>query len=342
MKMVLLEPAPVLRGFGVLTAAGQGTAPLLGAAPLPPGAASGGSTVRRGSAVNADLAASCGALATALRRADRYGALGFTAACLAIRDAGVDPPPATDPSWGVTVGSALGCWGSNARHHRSLRGGAGLDPSPAGFVRTVSNSVNGDISIAWRLGGPSATFVSGWTAGAEALIAAGAAVAGGRARRMLACGVEAPEGPFTTLYAQERRRPEGAWLPEVLAEGAAAIVMDAGGAPDAARLAGFARGGDRPGTWSLAALCRDGRLPPIGRLVIANMLPPATRAAIEADAGDLEVIDLPARAGEIGAAGAVAAVAVAAASGAAARHAPGTLVLARGAAGGLAILVISG
>jgi beta-ketoacyl synthase-like protein len=340
--MVLLDPAPALCGFGVLTAAGTGAGALL------PGAGSGGPAVASGSEVTADLRAACGEFAAALRRADRYGALGFTAACLAIRDAGVDPPQATDPSWGVTVGSALGCWGSNARHHRWQRGDAGLDPSPAGFVRTVSNAVNGDISIAWRLGGPSATFVSGWTAGAEALIEAGAAVAFGRARRMLACGVEAPEGPFRALYAEERRRPEGAWLPEALAEGAAAILVDADGAPDAPRLAGFARGGDRPGSWSLAALRREGPLPPIGRLVIANTLPPRTRAAIETDAAGLEVIDLPARAGEIGAAGAVTAVAVAAAARgandghAAARRPAGALVLARDAQGGLAILAISG
>src|SRR5262245_63835422 len=111
MKVVLLDPAPSLRGFGLLTAAGAGVGSLLtGAGPPLQGAGRSGPTAPRGSEVTADPAASCGELAAALRRADRYGALGFAAACLAIRDAGVDAPPATDPSWGVTVGSALGCW----------------------------------------------------------------------------------------------------------------------------------------------------------------------------------------------------------------------------------------
>jgi hypothetical protein len=349
MRIVCLDPAPSLLGCGVLTPAGPGVGPI-----LTRGGARDTSSLP-GPGVPTDLTAACGEWAAALRRADRYGALGFTAARLSLMDAGVEPPSATEPSWGVATGSALGCWGSNTRHHRALRGTADLEPGPALFVRTVANSVNGDISIAWRLGGPSATFVSGWTAGAEALIAAGAALADGRARRMIAVGIESPEGPFRTMHAAARARPDGAWLPEVLAEGAAAILMDAGGRPDTPRLVAFARGRDRPGSWSLAELRRAGGMPAIGRLVVANTVPPATRDRIESEAEDLEVIDLPARTGEMGAAGAVAAVAIAVAGsgGAPAVDAPrpggtaragrpaGTLVLARGAEGGLVVLAVS-
>jgi hypothetical protein len=317
MKLVRLDPAPALLGIGVLAPA----APAL--------------------EVTASLPAACGEWAGALRRADRYGALGFAAARLALLDAGLGPPPAVDPEWGVMIGSALGCWGSNARHHGAMRGAPGLDPSPAVFVRTVSNAVNGDISIAWRLGGPAATFVSGWTAGAEALIAAGAAISGGRARRMLAGGVEAPEGPFRTMHAAARLRRGGEWLPATLAEGAAIALLGDDGAPGALRLRAFARGTDPSGRWSLAGLLGELDPLPIRCVAIANLLPPPMRARIQDEAGDRQFIDLPGRTGEIGAAGAVAAIAMAEAA-RVDRSPGGIVVLARGAEGGVAVLALAG
>jgi len=338
MKVVHLDPAPVLRGFGVVTPPGVGAGPLVRSPDI---FASGPSLD-----VTTNLAATCGEWAAALRRTDRYGALGFTAARLALLDAGLEPPPTVDAEWGVMIGSTLGCWGSNARHHGALRGEPGPDPSPALFVRTTSGAVNGDISIAWRLGGPSATFVSGWTAGAEALISAGAAISGGRARRMLAGGIEAPEGPFRAMNAAARLRSGGEWLPAALAEGASVALLDAEGAPGALRLRAFARESDRSGSWSLSGLLRELDPLRIRCFVIANTLPGPMRTRLEEEAGDLQVIDLPKHTGEIGAAGVVAAIAAAATTPAANtvtqdRLPGGVVVLVRGVEGGVVVLALA-
>jgi hypothetical protein len=290
--------------------------------------------------VGVDLAAACGEWSAALRRADRYGALGFTAARLALVDAGLEPPPGNDSGWGVMIGSSLGCWGSNAEHLRALRAPSGADLSPARFVRTVSSAVNGDISIAWHLGGPSATFVSGWTAGAEALIGAAVAIAGGRAHRMLAAGIESPEGPFLRMPAMAA--PGGEQLNgTVLAEGAAVALLAAQGPPGALRLRACARGTGASPVGSIAGLRRVLEPLRVRALVLANTLPPSMRARIDAESGpdDLRVIDLPARSGEIGAAGAVAAAALAPTFLPAASR-DVVVVISRGFEGGVVVLVL--
>ena len=51
---------------------------------------------------------------------DRYSALGCAAAALALEHApGVRPQP-DDASWGVIVGSSLGCWASNGEYLDAL------------------------------------------------------------------------------------------------------------------------------------------------------------------------------------------------------------------------------
>src|SRR5262249_37176144 len=114
-----------------------------------------------------DIAELCGESPLRLRRMDRYGALGFAAARLALRDSGLERALRGDASWGIVVGTSLGSWSSNAEYFRRLESGSFSDVGPALFARTVSNSVNGEVSIAEQLGGESETVVSGWAAGVE-------------------------------------------------------------------------------------------------------------------------------------------------------------------------------
>ena len=253
------------------------------------------------------------------RRVDRYGHLAFDAASAAIRDAGIGPAPGIDPRWGICIGSSLGSWEANARYFLEQQGGPEPVPHPALFVRTVSNAANGDLAIHLGLGGPSETFVSGWTAGAEAIASAGVLLEEGRADFVLAGGVEAP-GEFRVV-------PN---------EAGAMALMSAGPAPGRVRLAGYFRAHDPQSRWSLGAALDALAALRIGTIVVANTVPPALLSRWAGEAGDRSVINLPVKQGESGAAGTVAAIALAAS----ASDASGTLVIARGPEGGLSALAL--
>jgi hypothetical protein len=327
-----------LAGFGVLTPAGAGTAPLLDHR--------AGAASRR--TVPVDPAGLCGDAPDQLRRADRYGALGYAAAALALRDAAVapsEPAVAIDPGFGVMIGSSVACWSANRRFHEERRDQPAASLSPALFVRTVANAVNGDISIARRLAGPCDTFVSGFTAGAEALIAAAAAIDAGRAHTVLAGGVEAPEGFL---------EPPPDWFP-VEAAGFALVRRGHGdGATtpddDAPRLVAWHRSHDPAGAFRLAAALDALHPTPIDMILIANRIPGEILGRWRADAGDRPLFALADRAGETGAAGAPIAAALARAAGGAgpAGRAPSPprasarLILGRDPEGDLAALVVQG
>ncbi len=327
-----------LAGFGVLTPAGAGAAPLLD---LRAGAPS-----RR--MLSVDVAGLCGDAPDQLRRADRYGALGYAAASLAIRDAAVatpEAPAAIDPGFGVMIGSSVACWSANRRFHEERRDQPAASLSPALFVRTVANAVNGDITIARRLAGPCETFVSGFTAGAEALIAAAAAIDAGRARAILAGGVEAPEGFLETP-------PEGFPV-----EAAGFALLRRGHTPgakprddDALRLVAWHRSHDPAGAFRLAAALDALHPTPIDMVLIANRVPGEMLARWRADTGERPLFVLSDRAGETGAAGAPIAAALARAAGGAGpagrrvspARASARLVLSRDPEGDLAALVVQG
>jgi 3-oxoacyl-[acyl-carrier-protein] synthase II len=330
------------------------------------------------SEVPVDLPALCGEPPLRFRRMDRYGALGYVAAHRALAaaaergavrcpaaSAGAAPAGAAptgaaigvatgtgaaaegavaDPRWGVMIGSSLACAGSIARHDRDLRDRPLPALSAAVFVRTVANAVNGDISIGWRLGGPSETFVSGRTAGAEALAAAGAALVEGRAEWILAGAVEAPD----PLLAQA----------PPLSEGAAITVMGMGAGMgararerEALCLRAWMRGHDPAEGFSVAAALDALGPVPIGMVIVANTIPAALVRRIEDEADGRRVVHLPRVTGELGAAGAAVAVALAdelmrEKAGSAARrdHAaapPGVLVIARDPRGPTAALALS-
>ena len=312
MRLTVLDPAPGFLGSGVLTPRGAGTDCLLDDAaertPVP-------------DAPCLDLSPLCGLPPAQFRRLDQYGAIGVAAARQALRGAGLARAEASEPGWAVMVGSSLACAVSNARHHRGLHDRAGAEPSASDFVRTVANAVNGDISIALRCTGAAQTFVSGWTAGAEAIIAAGAELAGGRTRCVLAGGVEAPEADW----------PQGP------AAGGAMLLMGLdppATAPGAVRLAGFWRGNDPAGRWSLAGAIDMMHRWRFARIVIANTIPADRLALWGAEAGGIPMLHLPRRTGELGAAGSAVAVAMAV------RLDGSSLVIARDVAGGIAALAL--
>lgn len=339
MKIVRFDPAPVFAGFGVLTPAGVGAGRLLarrGGTGPGPGRSDPGRPA--GIEVAVDLPALCGETPLRFRRMDRFGMLGHAAAHLALcgiaassRPArrAVDPAPSAaeaDPSWGVMIGSSLACGGSIARHARGLLDRPLTDLSPSVFVRTVANAVNGDLSIGWGLGGPSETFVTGWTAGAEALLAAATALQEGRAEWILAGAVEAPDpwsGPA---------RPDS-----IPVEGAAIAVLRRGSDSPAAgtlRLRACLRRHDPHERFSLRAVLDATGPIPFGTVIVANTLRADLLRRVEEEGGGRPVLHLPQLAGELGAAGAAVAAALAD------EMPEGVLVIARDPAGGTAALAL--
>jgi 3-oxoacyl-(acyl-carrier-protein) synthase len=338
-RVVTLDPAPVLVASGVLTPLGPGVEMM-----------ARGTGAMRGGTVPGDLAALCGEPPLKLRRMDRYGALGFAAAHLAMRGAPRRPVEKGDPDWGVLVGSSQACWCSTAAHFRDLCGRAPIDLRPAVFARSVSNTVNGEVSIAHRIGGISETFISGWESGAEAIAAACAALAEGRARWILAGGVEAPEPVLTTLHDECAREAGMARLPATLSEGAGFCLLTSEAAaadPSSPVVLAFARSFDPHGRWSLAGAV-DALWPSrIGAVIVANTVPPGLLDRWKDEAGAASVIILPKLTGEIGAAGGAVAMALAAAelstgtlTTLGVRAGACVLVIARGAEGGTVALAL--
>jgi hypothetical protein len=211
------------------------------------------------------------------RRMDRYAALATSAAARLWTRAEIAPPSADDPSWGIVLGSSFGCWSSNARYLDDLVTRPALELSPVLFARTVSSTINGEISIAWRIGGPSHTLVSGWSAGAEALAEAGALIHEGRADRVLAGGVEALDPTLDALHTERRREPGLDWLPPSIESGAGlCLLARADLVPTHGRFAlrAYHRAHDPRSTWSLADALDGLAWPSDGRVVVSNTVPP--------------------------------------------------------------------
>lgn len=370
MRLLRLDPAPGFATFGVLTPAGEGVAPLLARRDARRAGPAHATTPQPRLAIQVpvDLPALCGEPPLRFRRMDRYGRLGYAAAHRALAglppalrpvarpaaaaDATVaaDPAARADPDWGIMIGSSHACGRSIADHQRDLRERPVAALSPSLFVRTVANSVNGDISIGWNLGGPVETFVSGWTAGAEALLAAGAALQEGRARRILAGAAEDPGGA--------RRRGEstvsGPGGEPIPVEAAAMAVLGLGNegvGEGALRLRACLRGHDPAGRFSLAAALDACGPIRCGTVIVANTLPLDLLSRIEEQAGERPVVHLPLLSGELGAVGAPVAAALADAitridgggpgAGRLNSATAGVLVIARDPAGSTAVLALS-
>ena len=99
-------------------------------------------------------------------RAERVTQLVLLAAGRALVAAGLE---ATDgaprPRLGVVLGTAFGCFLTNAAFERRLLEGGPTAASPRLFAATVSNAAAGELAIAYRLGGPSVTLSAGAASG---------------------------------------------------------------------------------------------------------------------------------------------------------------------------------
>lgn len=313
MRFVALDPAPVATAFGVLTR------------PVP-----------------ADLATLCGDSPSRFRRMDRYNALAFAAAHLALSTAPARPREKGDPDWGLLLGSSLGCWSSNAQYFRDLEQGPAAELSPALFARTVSNAVNGEISIAHQIGGASQMIVSGWAAGGEALAEAAALLLEKRVVWVLAGGIEAPDETLQRMHAARRQEQATAWLPEGLAEGAGICVLThpLARVPGQLVVRAYWRGHDPCGTWSLSAALSALRPLSVTTIVVANTVPPGLLEQWQEEAEGANIVNLPLLTGEIGAAGAPVAMAFAERSNGRVQGQDCALVIARGIEGGTVALAL--
>lgn len=185
-------------------------------------------------------------------RYDRFGQIdsfsryAFVAAGHALDGAGIPAPDERYEDAGVIFGTAFGCQEANLQFDQfSLDPSVGLrGASPLAFKGTVDNAPAGWVSVAYALRGVNATFVSGFGAGAEAIVAATAAIEEGRAEMVVCGGVERLLG----LQIAALHRAGYAPTPYA-AEGAVALVLETAAAAD--------RRGHRP----LARLAATRRLP---------------------------------------------------------------------------------
>jgi 3-oxoacyl-[acyl-carrier-protein] synthase II len=107
-------------------------------------------------------------------RTERVTQLAFSAAGPALAMAGLattDGDPR--PRMGIVLGTAFGCFLTNAAYQRRLAAGGPGAASPRLFAATVSNAAAGELAIAYRLGGPAITLTAGGVGG---LVAIGHAV----------------------------------------------------------------------------------------------------------------------------------------------------------------------
>jgi len=155
-------------------------------------------------------------------RTERVTQLVLLAAGRALVAAGLE---ATDgaprPRLGVVLGTAFGCFLTNAAYQRRLLEGGPAAASPRLFAATVSNAAAGELAIAYRLGGPSVTLSAGAASGLVALGHAADLVRAGRADALVAGGADALDDDLRHWLAAGGLDPGRA-----PAEGAAVLVLE--------------------------------------------------------------------------------------------------------------------
>lgn len=125
-------------------------------------------------------------------RAERVTQLALAATGLALEEAGLAVTDgAPRPRVGVALGTAFGCFLTNAAYQRRVATDGPRAASPRLFAATVSNAAAGEVGIGFRLGGPAVTLTAGGAAGLLAISHAADLVATGRADAMVAGGMDA-------------------------------------------------------------------------------------------------------------------------------------------------------
>ena len=154
-------------------------------------------------------------------RAEQITQLALAATGDALAAAGsvvLEGPPR--PDVGVAVGTAFGCFLTNAAYQRRVGADGTRVASPRLFAATVSNAAAGEVGIGYRLGGPAITLSAGSAAGLLAIGHAADLVASARTRAMVAGGVDA-SGPALERWLADGGLPAG----EAPIGGAAGIVV---------------------------------------------------------------------------------------------------------------------
>jgi len=136
-------------------------------------------------------------------RSERITALTLAAAGAALAAARLVPDGSTGPSpgIGVVLGTAFGCFLSNAAYQQRFAEGGAAAASPRIFAATVSNAAAGELAIAYRLGGPGVTLTAGAASGLAALGHASDLLRAGQADALVAGGVDALGAPLARWLA---------------------------------------------------------------------------------------------------------------------------------------------
>lgn len=108
------------------------------------------------------------ALRERVSRVERLSALALLAAAGALATSGGDERSARERT-GVVLGTAFGCFLTNAEYERRFAAGGAAAASPRLFAATVSNAAAGEVAIAFGLAGPGITLTAGGASGTVAL-----------------------------------------------------------------------------------------------------------------------------------------------------------------------------
>lgn len=228
-------------------------------------------------------------------RAERVTQLVLASAGRALAAAGLEClDGAPRPRLGVVVGTAFGCFLTNAAYERRFLEGGPAAASPRLFAATVSNAAAGELAIAYRLGGPSVTLSAGAASGLVALGHAVDLLRAERADALVAGGADALDDDLRRWIADG-----GLDVGRPPTEGAASLVLErtpAAGRPVLGTIEGHAAGfepdpdGVRAGDGLAAAVelaLADAALAPAAISVVASAAPPRLAALEGAALRDL-------------------------------------------------------
>lgn len=132
------------------------------------------------------------------RHMDRFAQFAVAAATLALRDAGLDPLPASVPAERVAVwiGSGTGGLGTIERQVRAMAAGGPRRVSPFSVPMLIANMGAGQVAIRWGFGGRCGGPVTACATGTNAVGDALRLVQSGEADIVLAGAAEAAITPF--------------------------------------------------------------------------------------------------------------------------------------------------
>ncbi len=141
------------------------------------------------------------ALVERMARVERTSALALASGAAALASAGLEGTEMRRERVGVVIGTAFGCFLTNAAYQRRLADGGPAAASPRLFAATVSNAAAGEMAIALRLGGPGVTLTAGGAAGLVALGHGADLLGAAGADALVAGGVDAVGEPLVAWLA---------------------------------------------------------------------------------------------------------------------------------------------